>query len=219
VTSLADLQARIERLEALDEIRQLAAKYAVALDMRDLDALVNLFVDDVGVPGKRSGRAALRAWYDTEMRHNLLGSAHGVLGHVIDIHDDSHATGLVYSRNDLETEAIWVVELLAYLDSYQRRDGHWYFAKRTPLFWYQSDVTDPPVGSAKMRWPGSPRHDGGFHDAFPSWQEFWDADPGRLDTPVRAPAAVGAWLTSLRRDAARPRVNPTGRAVNAPGDR
>ena len=75
-----DLPARIERLEAIDEIRQLAAKYAVALDMRDLDALVNLFVEDVGVPGKRSGRAALRAWYDAEMRRDLLGSAHGVLG-------------------------------------------------------------------------------------------------------------------------------------------
>ena len=57
MTSIADLEARIERLEALDEIRQLAAKYAVALDMRDLDALVNLFVEDVGVPGKRRGRA------------------------------------------------------------------------------------------------------------------------------------------------------------------
>ena len=87
MTSLTDLEARIERLEALDEIRQLAAKYAVALDMRDLDALVNLFVDDVKVPGKLHGRAALRDWYDTELRHNLLGSAHGVLGHVIDIHD------------------------------------------------------------------------------------------------------------------------------------
>ena len=144
--TLAVLAARIERLEALDEIRQLAAKYAVALDMRDLDALVNLFVEDVGVPGKRRGRAALRAWYDTEMRHNLLGSAHGVLGHVIDVHDADHASGLVYSRNDLETDSVWVIELLAYLDSYERRDGRWYFVKRTPLFWYQSDITDPPVG-------------------------------------------------------------------------
>jgi hypothetical protein len=216
MTSLTDLEARVERLEALDEIRQLAAKYAVALDMRDLDALVTLFVDDVGVPGKQSGRAALRAWYDTEMRHNLLGSAHGVLGHVIDVHDSYHATGLVYSRNDLETEKVWVVELLAYLDNYERREGHWYFARRTPLFWYQCDITDPPVGAQKMRWPGSVRHDGHFHDAFPSWAEFWEADPGRLDAPVPAPPLVGTWLHSLRRAAATPRVNPTGRPDGDP---
>ena len=88
---LAALAARIDRLEALDEIRQLAAKYTVALDMRDLDSLVNLFVDDVGVPGNERGRSALRRWYDRELRHDLLGSAHGVLGHVVDVHDADHA--------------------------------------------------------------------------------------------------------------------------------
>lgn len=207
-----DLAARIARLEALDEIRQLAAKYAVALDTRDFDALVNLFVSDVGVPGGRQGRAAMREWYDTQVRRALLGSAHGILGHVIDVHDADRASGLVYSRNDLETPSTWVIELLAYLDSYERRDGHWYFARRTPLFWYQSDITDPPLGPHKLRWPESPWHDGAFHQAFPSWQEFWDADPGRFDAPVSAPAAVGQWLRTLRRGGAAPRVDPTGRA-------
>ena len=35
----SELMARIERLESLDEIRQLAAKYSLSLDMRDLDAI------------------------------------------------------------------------------------------------------------------------------------------------------------------------------------
>lgn len=213
-----DLQARIDRLEALDEIRQLAAKYAVALDMRDLDALVNLFVDDVRVPGWMSGRAALRRWYDTELRHDLLGSAHGVLGHIIDIHDPDHASGLVYSRNDLETDSVWVIELLAYLDSYQRRDGHWYFVRRTPLFWYESDITDPALGPKKMRWPNTTAHDGNFHEAFPSWREFHRADPGRFDAPVPAPADVGAWIATLCRGSEPPRARSTGRAENDPRD-
>ncbi|CAA0079379.1 Uncharacterised protein [Mycolicibacterium vanbaalenii] len=211
------LEQRVARLEALDEIRQLAAKYTVALDMRDLDSLVNLFVEDVGVPGKRRGRQALRNWYDTEMRHSLLGSAHGVLGHVIDIHGADEASGLVYSRNDLETETAWFIELLAYLDSYQRCGGHWFFLRRTPLFWYQSDITDPPIGPDKMRWPGSDPHRGTFHDAFPSWETFWNADRGRLDAPVPAPAPVGAWLRTLRRGTAMPRVDPTGRTADLPG--
>ncbi len=215
MSSPAELEARIERLEALDAIRQLAAKYAVSLDMRDFDTLANLFVDDVHV-GKRSGRAALRDWFDTEMRHDLLGSAHGVLGHVIDVVDTDHAMGLVYSRNDLETESAWVIELLAYLDDYEKRSGHWYFVKRTPLFWYQTDITDPPVGEQKLRWPGAPRHEGGFHDAFPSWAEFWSADPGRHDAPVPPPAPVDAWLRTLRRGAQAPRVSATGRADDDP---
>lgn len=210
------LAARVERLEALDEIRQLAAKYAVALDMRDLNALVNLFIEDVGVPGKRRGREALRQWYDTEMRHDLLGSAHGPLAHVIDVHDTDHASGLVYSRNDLETNTTWVIELLAYLDAYERRHGRWYFARRTPLFWYQCDITDPPLGPQKMRWPNAPAHEGTFHDAFPSWAEFWSADPGRLDAPVPAPPPVGEWLQTLRRSDAVPHVSPTGRSADDP---
>lgn len=213
----SDLAARIARLEALEEIRQLAAKYAVALDMRDLNSLVNLFVDDVGVPGGKRGRAALRAWYDTQLRQGLLGSAHGVLGHIIDIHDADHASGLAYSRNDLETASVWVIELLAYLDSYERRDGRWLFARRTPLFWYESDITAPALGPEKIRWPDAPRDEGAFHDAFPSWDEFWAADPGRLDTPVPAPAPVGAWLATLRRGTGAPSVNPTGRAQD-PGN-
>lgn len=213
---LAALTARVDRLEALDEIRQLAAKYAVALDMRDMNSLVNLFVDDVRVPGRLTGRAALRRWYDAELRHDLLGSAHGVLGHVIDVHDSSHATGLVYSRNDLETASVWVIELLAYLDTYERRTGRWYFARRTPLFWYESDIGHPPVGPRKLRWPGTTSHDGAFHDAFPSWAEFHDADPGRFDAPVPAPAAVGDWIRTLRRDGALPRVSSTGRADDDP---
>ncbi|OBF24877.1 nuclear transport factor 2 family protein [Mycobacterium sp. ACS4331] len=214
-----DLAARIARLEALDEIRQLPAKYAVALDMRDLDSLVNLFVDDVRVPGRRSGRAALRQWYDTELRHDLLGSAHGVLGHVIDIHDSDHASGVVYSRNDLETESVWVIELLAYLDTYERRDGRWLFVRRAPLFWYESDISDPPLGPRKMRWPNTAAHSGNFHDAFPTWQEFHNANPHRLDTPVAPPAADGDWIRTLRRGAEPPRAASTGRAVDDPRNR
>lgn len=205
-----ELLARVERLEALDEIRQLAAKYAVCLDMRDMDALVNLFIDDVGVPGKKQGRAALRAWYDETMRSRVTGTAHGVLGQVIDLHDPDHASGLVYSRNDLETADTWMIELVAYLDAYERRDGRWYFARRTPLFWYECDITDPPVGERKLRWADEQWADGAFHDAFPSWDEFWRADPDRFASPVPAPPPVGEWLRTLRRGRPIPRVRPTG---------
>ena len=53
MSDASDVLARIDRLESLDEIRQLAAKYSLALDMRDLDALVNLFPEDVRVGATR----------------------------------------------------------------------------------------------------------------------------------------------------------------------
>ena len=53
------IEERLDRLESLDEIRQLAAKYSVTLDMRDLDMHVNLFVPDVRVGKNGEGRQAL----------------------------------------------------------------------------------------------------------------------------------------------------------------
>ena len=52
------IEKRLDRLESLDEIRQLAAKYSVTLDMRDLDMHVNLFVPDVRVGKEGAGRQA-----------------------------------------------------------------------------------------------------------------------------------------------------------------
>ena len=57
-----DINSRLDRLESLDEIRQLAAKYSLSLDMRDLDAHVNLFAPDIRVSRELTGRAALKRW-------------------------------------------------------------------------------------------------------------------------------------------------------------
>ena len=56
MSDASDVLARIDRLESVDEIRQLAAKYSLALDMRDLDALVNLFPEDVRVGRDKVGQ-------------------------------------------------------------------------------------------------------------------------------------------------------------------
>lgn len=61
-----DILARIDRLESLDEIRQLPARYALSLDMRDLDAHVNLFAPDIRVTRDKVGRSHLKRWPDRE---------------------------------------------------------------------------------------------------------------------------------------------------------
>ena len=203
-----ELLARIDRLESLDQIRQLPPKYALALDMRDFDAMANLFVEDVGVPGKQRGRQALKRWYADTMRPNL-GSAHGAGGHIIDFESADLASGIVYSRNDLEHEDAWLFELMAYLDRYERRDGRWFFQRRTPLYWYETDMTKPPLGPNKLRIPGHEWGEGSFHAAFPSWQEFWD-DEEAGERPVAPPAPLYRYLETMRRGQGAPRVNPVG---------
>ena len=54
--------------DSKEEIRALVARYALALDMRDLDALCSLFPPDVRVGKSERGREALRRWFDETLR-------------------------------------------------------------------------------------------------------------------------------------------------------
>ncbi|MEI8051495.1 MAG: nuclear transport factor 2 family protein, partial [Actinomycetes bacterium] len=83
-----DTSDTIEALLAYEEIRQLVARYAFSVDTRDLDRLVDLFVDDVDVGTLGTGRAALRTSFSeglTPLGMTILS----VTTHVIDLVDDA----------------------------------------------------------------------------------------------------------------------------------
>ncbi len=202
---MTTLEARIDRLESLDAIRQLPAKYALALDMRDMDAMVSLFVADVRVGKEASGRQALRAYMDRTLRSPFTGTSHHIGGHVIEFDDPDHAHGIVYSKNEHETGNEWVIMQMMYVDDYVRQDGRWFFARRLPLYWYATDLNKPPIGDNKMRWPGTDWVEGNFHKLFPSFAEFW-AREGDDGSPVPEPAPLEKFLETMRRGAAAPRV-------------
>ncbi|MGI9289594.1 MAG: nuclear transport factor 2 family protein [Pseudomonadales bacterium] len=200
-----ELLARIERLEALDEIRQLAAKYSLSLDMRDLDAHVNLFAADVRVSKEKSGRAELKLWLDATLRDQFTGTSHHIGNHVIEFDDAEHAHGVVYSKNEHETGPEWVIMQMLYFDNYERIDGRWYFRRRLPCYWYASDLNKPPIGDHKMRWPGRESYDGAWHSLWPSWEEFWKNPPTGLPD-VAEPAPVEQFLYRMRRDSKAPSI-------------
>jgi hypothetical protein len=200
-----DLLRRIDRLESLDAIRQLPAKYALSLDMRDLDAHVNLFAPDIRVSRELTGRVHLKAWVDDTLRNQFTGTSHHIGGHIIEFEDADNAFGVVYSKNEHETGDEWVIMQMLYWDDYQRIDGAWYFRRRLPCYWYATDLNKPPVGERKMRWPDRESYDGAFHELFPSWQEFWRGKP--VDTPeVAAPATRDQFLKTMRRGAPIPKI-------------
>jgi hypothetical protein len=201
----SDLPSRIDRLESIDQIRQLAAKYSLALDMRDADAWVNLFPADVRVNENETGRGPLRRWFDETMRKQFSGTSHHIGGHIIEFVDRDNAQGVLYSKNEHEAGAEWVIMQMMYFDRYERIDGRWYFRRRLPLYWYASDINKPPVGDRKMRWPGREPYDGSFHDLFPSWEEFWSKDP-QPDAPVASPAPLEKFIETMRRGKKPPSV-------------
>ena len=152
---MSDLEARIARLESLDEIRQLAAKYSLALDMRDADAWVNLFPTDVRVSKAESGRAALKKWFDETHRVQFTGTSHHIGGHIIEFTDPDNAQGVVYSKNEHETGPEWVIMQMMYFDKYERIAGRWYFRRRLPLYWYATISTSRPSATSRCAGPAA----------------------------------------------------------------
>ncbi|WP_340586956.1 nuclear transport factor 2 family protein [Erythrobacter alti] len=207
---MSDLENRIDRLESLDAIRQLPAKYALALDMRDMDAMVGLFCADVRVGKDTTGREALRSYMDRTLRSPFTGTSHHIGGHIIEFDDADHAHGVVYSKNEHETpveegDDEWVIMQMMYVDEYERQEGQWFFRRRLPLYWYAVDLNKPPVGANKMRWPGGDWSEGNFHKLFPSYAEFWERE-GAPEGPVPEPAPAEQFLATMRRGKDAPKV-------------
>jgi hypothetical protein len=171
VDLLHDLAARVDRLESVEEIRQLAHRYALAVDTRNLDDLVELFVDDVRVGRDTAGRAALRAWF-LDALARIGPSIHFVGNHVIDLADADHASGIVYCRDEVDRHVDWGNGYIQYWDRYERRDGRWYFVRRRFHRWFMVDALSRPRAGAGVDEDGLTT--GRLPDAWPSWSRFWE---------------------------------------------
>jgi len=166
----ADLAARIDRLESLAAIQQLPIRYALAVDGRDMDAWVGLFVPDVQCGRHGTGRAVLRSIIEPAVR-TFYRSIHQICGHRIEFDDADHAHGTVYCRAEHEDGGKWIVMAIAYFDSYERREGEWYFVRRREKHWYAADWEERPMApftgwAAHATPPDLPQD-------FDSWTAFW----------------------------------------------
>ena len=174
------LEERIDRMESTEQIRQLAARYALALDTRNFDDMVQLFVPNVQVGRDTFGRDKLRDWFVRTMS-NTKSSIHFVGNHIIDLDPDDpdKARGVVYCRDELDRGDIWIVGKIQYWDSYERQEGKWFFRRRKLMRWYAVDALDRP-GHAKDvtvdSGGGRSLQVGQLPEAWPSWEKYWTRD-------------------------------------------
>ena len=141
--SLNQLEARIRRLEDIEEIRRVRGEYALAADERrgnavNVDRTMKLFASDSVWDGSpRWGRH--EGWYaiDTNLRHGNAGinwSLHWQLGARIEIHPGGKATARWYlfelanmlNRQTGDRELVWLTGL--YDDHYVVEGGEWKFS-------------------------------------------------------------------------------------------
>jgi hypothetical protein len=183
---------RLARVEAQLAIQQLAIRYAIGIDSRDLDLLAAQWVPDVWM-GKAygQGRDAVRAYF-TPILRGFYRTTHMIVGHRIDLVDADNATGEVYCRAEHESGDDWVVQAIVYEDTYRRVEGAWGFARRRHHHWYSTPVQEAPAGPTFEKWPRRP---GPLPDAphhWPSWQKFWrEAGDEAVRTVTSAPDRPG----------------------------
>ena len=174
MTSLRETD-KVAWLVACEEIRQLASRYAVALNHRDLGALVQLFVPNVRVGRDLIGREALRDNMAAQLRdgHRTILQ---VSNHVIDVSDADHASGMVGTRAEIERGDEWIIQVIEYHDVYERRGGHWLFVRRRHHLWYGADMLQRPNDLPPANWPHSQTGRGVLPEIMPSWQSWRQSD-------------------------------------------
>ena len=171
------LEQRIDRLESIAAIQQLPIQYALAVDGRDIDAWVSLFIEDVNCGKAGQGREILRSIIAPQLK-TFYRSIHQICGHRIEFDDANQATGIVYCRAEHEDQGKWIVMAIAYFDTYERRDGQWYFVRRKEKHWYAADWEERP----KAPFTGWVAHEYPPHlpQDFASWPDFWEGEEASL---------------------------------------
>lgn len=133
MTDLAQLERRIARLEALEEIRNLKARYWYACDRKDVEAVRACFADGVvsidydGPAGVLEHRDQLRALFEaTSCKPEMVEIHHGGAP-ILELVDETHARGvwgLVYQLTNTDTRMVSHAGGY-YEDEYERIDGEW----------------------------------------------------------------------------------------------
>ena len=169
-----DGMREVERLLAYEEIRQLAARYALAVTRIDLDVLVELYVDDVRATRSERGREALKRVFREHMTERV--SVLNIGTHVINLVDADHAAGTVLCVAEMGDATRWARQLIAYQDTYERRDRTWYFAGRDHQLFYGVETVERPLDQPPADWPAHQTGRGSLPEAWPSWRRFWGVE-------------------------------------------
>ncbi len=141
------LALRLRKLEALESIRELAARYVFSVDDRDLDGVAACFAANARFrsrDGKMNAVGRLAIMEQFQRRFSVLGhGAHYTHDHLIQLDKDANAgRGLVSLHAELMRNDKPMLASLRYEDAYCLEDGRWKFADRLLSFLYYLDTED-----------------------------------------------------------------------------
>ncbi len=170
------LEHRVRQLEDRALLRELVARYGIAVDDRDIDALAQLFTSDGcfrsqdGVMDARGREAVLKQFRGRFAA--LKATNHIAHDQILTFGEDpDSATGLVTSHAEVWRNGRALIAALRYRDSYRRENGSWRFADRLLSFLYYLPVDEYAEGLGsrlRMRAYGD-RRPADYPESLPSW--------------------------------------------------
>jgi hypothetical protein len=165
----------IDDLLARDEIRALPLRYAAAVEARDIDAMAELFSPRARFGDYGDGPDGLRALM-TDTLSDSLFAVILVANHLIELADDTHATGQVWAHCHAQTRtAGFLDQLIRYDDIYESVDGCWLFAHRRHRLWYGAAHERSPLDQPPANWPRSQIGVGDIPLADPQFAAWWSS--------------------------------------------
>ena len=149
---MSDLSG-LDRLLALDEIRQLPLRYAVAIERRDVDAMASLFSPNARFGSWGQGEEGLRALMGETMNSSIFAVIL-VANHLVELDTAEAAHGEVWARCYAQNDpGDFVEQLIRYEDTYERIDGRWLFLRRRHRLWFGASVPSSPLDQPPAEWP------------------------------------------------------------------
>lgn len=165
--------AAIRDMLAREEIRQLAYRYAAAIESRDTDAMADLFVPHARFGKYGAGREGLRML----MSQSLEASVFAVIlvaNHIIELDAADRGHGQVWAQCFAQNHSEGFVEqLIRYEDRYEKHAGRWRFVHRKHRLYYGADRPTSPLTQPAARWPQSQIGVGDLPLADPAFQNWW----------------------------------------------
>ena len=179
MTSDSSMPERLRRLEDRAELTELIARYCIAVDDRDVEALASLFTPD----GRfRSADGVMDAVGRDAVMEQFRGrfAALGPTNHFTHDRifefgaDPDAAAGLVTSHAEVVRNGRALVAALRYADAYRRVDGRWRFADRLLSFLYYLPAEEYArgfVSRLRMRAYGDERP-ADYPEGLPTWRRY-----------------------------------------------
>lgn len=146
---MASIEDRLYAVESKLEIQELAVRYGLAVDDRDVEAILGLFARDSvlkTMAGRVKGHGVDQV-VDYFVTHfaDLGPTNHFVNGHVIRLEAEGVASGTLLSHAEIIRDGRPMVTAMRYLDRYVREQGTWRFQERVQTYMYFCPVEEYPA--------------------------------------------------------------------------